>query len=782
MLVRADVPHMASSLSQKQEPREARKPRHAKNEARADGRLLPALKCLIVLYAFLAGLRTVADPDLGWQMATGRWIVQHRQIPSVDVLSYTVPGQPWIYPVASQLLLYLVHAIGGYALLSLLGATFCALCVWLLVRRGGLWTVALAAIAPSVIADRTMPRAAMFTTLLFASLLIVLWQHYETGRAPLWSLPVLMFAWANLHLGFIAGLALIAAYVGIEVLEMISPTRRSTALERLRGSWAWLLAACFATLVNPWGWGVYRGLTPFQQSAMKQYEFWTAEWAPLPLNWTAISSALSLHNSDGDIYVLLAAAAGGAIVASWRGRLGAAVLLAAAAWLGLRHVRYDALFAAIVVVVAGAVFTEATAQLAAALPANRNLLACRVVAVLIAAFAVLRVIDLVSGRAYLDLGERLAFGVGLSPQMPAGGARFLAGVNVGGNVFNTYDEGGFLSFAIGNRYPVYVDGRQFPFGPQLIIRADELSKAPPDSPEWQKEIAQYNISAIILPLARYNVLEYFPALDQFCHSELWKPVYIDESSAVFVRRGQKTLALPPVDCATVPLPAVPPTRTDRNAFDSWVNASAVLRSLGRSSEAMAANQKALVMFPTSAYARWNQATMFVQMGNFPAAEEQYRLAAEYDPQSNLVWANLGDLYEHQGKFNEAIVAWEKVSKLDPHPWKTLLPLGYVYLEAHRPEDARAAFQKFAAGLPSDPLSVLPPPIVARFLRGRAAVAGAIGDSVAAQRLEDQAWQVNPGSPEDWRQLAHIYASYGRATDAQRAEQRATTAASLDEKR
>ena len=51
------------------------------------------LQSLVVVHAFLAGQRTVADPDLGWQMATERWMIQRRQIPSVDVLSYSAHGQ-----------------------------------------------------------------------------------------------------------------------------------------------------------------------------------------------------------------------------------------------------------------------------------------------------------------------------------------------------------------------------------------------------------------------------------------------------------------------------------------------------------------------------------------------------------------------------------------------------------------------------------------------------------------------------------------------------------------
>ena len=66
----------------------------------------------------------------------------------------------------------------------------------------------------------------MFTVILFAAYLSILWQNYQTGQARLWLLPLLMIAWVNLHLGFVAGLAMIAAFVGIELLEMLFPGER----------------------------------------------------------------------------------------------------------------------------------------------------------------------------------------------------------------------------------------------------------------------------------------------------------------------------------------------------------------------------------------------------------------------------------------------------------------------------------------------------------------------------------------------------------------------------
>src|SRR5208282_3383595 len=53
---------------------------------------------LALAYAFVAGLRTVADFDVGWLLALGRYLVTHHAVPRTDVLSYTASGVPWIYP------------------------------------------------------------------------------------------------------------------------------------------------------------------------------------------------------------------------------------------------------------------------------------------------------------------------------------------------------------------------------------------------------------------------------------------------------------------------------------------------------------------------------------------------------------------------------------------------------------------------------------------------------------------------------------------------------------
>ena len=193
----------------------------------SDSRRCLCLALVALVYALLAGCRTLTDTDLGWQLATGRWLVQHHQIPSVDVFSYTASGQPWIYPV-------------GWGLSS---TPFTRLAIMLSCRGSSHSVCRNSCLAPPArfmgnggagdfggprIALRTTPRAEIFSVVSLAAFLTILWEHYETGRARLWLLPLMMVAWVNLHLGLTAGLGLLVGYVFLECTEMIWAGASST--------------------------------------------------------------------------------------------------------------------------------------------------------------------------------------------------------------------------------------------------------------------------------------------------------------------------------------------------------------------------------------------------------------------------------------------------------------------------------------------------------------------------------------------------------------------------
>jgi len=652
----------------------------------SDRRWFLLLAALALTYAFLANLRTVTDPDLFWQLASGRWVVQHRQIASTDVFSYTAQGQPWIYPVGSELLFYAVHRIGGYVLLSWLGAVASVGTLLLLLRRGSAATAAIAIFAAPIIAGRTGPRADMFSVVLFAAFLSILWENYETGRARLWLLPLLMVAWVNLHPGFVAGLALMLAFVGLDLLDMaVARESHATSLEKLKRALPFYAGTALATLVNPWGWNVYSELIR-QDRAMAVHAGSIAEWGRIPLNWIAASAILGLRNPRSTYYILLAIAVLAVWIAIWQRKLGAAILLLASIYASVEYARMSALAACVVVMVGGTLLSSSARQIESRMlaPNVRWILAAGLTG-LLAIVVALRCDDIIRNRNIYVWN----FGAGLGSRFPEGGAAFIEREKLPGEVFNTYNEGGYLTWRLGPARRDYLDGRALPFGSDIFQHERELLQSALDSEAWQREAAHYNINTILLPVNRFE--NDLGSLKYYCQSVNWRPVYLDETSAVFVRRTAQTEDLIrrfPVDCATAPLPAQTIVESRAGAFNQWANAASVLAALGRYSEALAASAKADSLNPDNAFVFWVRGNIDSNLGDGPAAERDYWKAVSLTPHESVMWFSLAHLYRQEGRRADAIQAEQRALNLSSSPQpREWLKLAVLYLETKQPQAA-----------------------------------------------------------------------------------------------
>jgi len=80
----------------------------------------------------------ISNPDLGWHLSAGRYIVEHGAIPRQDFLSWTKLGQPWMdFEWGTQLLYLGLFQIGGHTALWLFKAGVFLLllvCFWALLR------------------------------------------------------------------------------------------------------------------------------------------------------------------------------------------------------------------------------------------------------------------------------------------------------------------------------------------------------------------------------------------------------------------------------------------------------------------------------------------------------------------------------------------------------------------------------------------------------------------------------------------------------------------------
>jgi len=710
-------------------------------------RLVLALGGLALLYALGAGLRTVAEPDLGWQLAMGRHVVQRHAIPRHDVFSHTAAGREFIYPPFSGALLYLVYELGGYPALSWLGCLACVAATALLLAAGGaapgrVTCAMLATVAVPLITARAKPRADLFSTLLFAAVLVILWRHFQRRPSPLWLLPVILCVWANLHLGFIAGLVLMGLYVMMEVAELPWPSRRGAALAGLRAAAPWLGAGVAAPLLNSWGPRLYAAFSR-QNRIMEGIGSFVAEWSPTRLSAGTARAVLDWRNPDSAYLWLALVGLLAATAAVLQKRPGPALLILGSLFGSLYWVRFQALSAMVTVVTAGDLLSRdcglriADCGLPNAVERNpqseiRNpkfRLAGIAIFVLAGAFVGVRVADAVSNRAYLSAPDNVIFGPGVSHWYPERAARFIRREHLPPNLFNDYNIGGYLTWALWPEYRTSIDNRAVPFGPELFHLHRRLLSEPPGSPLWREQSERLGLNTLVVGISRYTGSAGFP-LRRFCASAEWRPVYLDETAAVFVRNRPENAAWIQrlgIDCGALQF-APPATRDKGRLYHFYMDGGWVLFLLGRDREALASLEQARTLFDADPQFYLIKGSMLQAGDRLAEAEAQYRASLRLR-ESEQAWYAIGQALAAQGRWAEAAEAIGRAARYASFPHEIYRVLGQVYLAMDRPREALDAFERAER---SNPYRALADPQAARFRDELAA-----GRAEAAKRLHQR---------------------------------------------
>jgi tetratricopeptide (TPR) repeat protein len=638
-----------------------------------------------------------------------------------------------------------------------------------------------------------MPRADLFTTVLFAAVLVLLARYYEGQQVRLWLLPVLLLLWVNMHHGFVAGLALMGAYVFSELCDLIFADRRAAAFARLRKAIPWLIASAAATLVNPWGFGIYRALSRQNKVTLPLTEF-IGEWSPVHFNSLALRQAFSPRDPASADWWMLALGAIAILVCIWKLRPGPAILLAALLYESIAHVRFQAVFAVLVVVLGGSLLPA----LAEFFPARQASVAkdkesppeqfisappralVLIVVILFALLATVRSYDLVSNRYYIESGQLYFFGPGESWWFPERAMDVLEREHLPANLFHAYDMGGFLTFRVGEKYPDFADGRFIPFAGPLFLEQKELSSALPDSAAWQKAADRWNINTIVFSLSRYAGLGSFP-LDAYCHSATWKPVYLDGVSILFVRNRPEyadLLSRLTIRCDTMQL--VPPPAALGNSwrgraerFNFLMNSASIYYLLSRDAEAFSALHEAAQLFPDESNLHLVTAQL-LQSSNRPAEAEQEYLRAIRALPGDAPWFALARLYNSEHRYPEAARCIKEAIPYSQVPYDRFRSLGHVYLSMNQPQDALDAFDQAERASPyRNDTTDLGKHFNAQIAEDRSRAYRALRNLPLAIAQQEFAVRLTPEDPTAWRTLADLYDADGNWAGAENARLQAT---------
>ncbi|HUO56752.1 MAG TPA: hypothetical protein VMV05_01105 [bacterium] len=482
--------------------------------------LIPLLMCFILTTLLSSTL--IRNYDLGTDLRTGQWILQHLAFPQKDEFTYTcnqndyLDGKP-LYQVAT----YAIYSAFGYSGISVLKTAFILvifMLMWFRIRltQCPSWLTVLLLFWAVIVTERRFNiRAEIWSWLLMSAILLILEKRNGGLASPLWLLPVLQWLWVNVEGLFILGWFLMATYL------LSSRFRRGTFDKRLLKYVAISLAV---SLLNPYGFKIFTlPLTYF-------FQFHNSANSDLvsPLQFLATQNLkvdwnIHIFLYFGFCFLLLMA-----FLLTFKSRKFHEWVLALT-FLGLSILGYRNI--PLFLIVGIPLLAESWGQLRPlallvtpkSLPAGKQ---TRFVPYLSAALLLLLCLRVGTGAYYISDRRiaRLGFGLDIE-NVPVGAAEFLSRNHLDGRIMNYIGMGDWLIWK--GPQPVFIDGRQ------QIISSDF----------YNQYLDSFNARGLIQLTALYQpqliALNYNDAVPWAVQLKLmpeWRLIYVDETFAIYAKR------------------------------------------------------------------------------------------------------------------------------------------------------------------------------------------------------------------------------------------------------
>ncbi len=456
----------------------------------------------------------VLGADIGWHLKVGEYIVRHRTFPHTGILSRTAVNRSWAaYSWGYEVLLSRFYAWWGLVGIGIFGTVLTlmvAFSIYWMTRRLSArfwrtWLLTAVGCYTSLLL-KMVPRPLFFSMALYCVVLLFVLEDNRRGKVQkLYWLPLVFLLWANLHIQFVYGLAIVGLLLAVVAAQELA--QRSgivpgflTPASLPAGQIAVVFAACvLATMIGPYTYHLYGVIFQYSQ-------------AQVPYAMVQELQRPSFRTYGDFARLLLAALAFYAVASQKKIDLFKLMLLMVTSFIGFRTMR-DAWFQCIAAIacLADASFSEARSE-----SPETPLQWGSVVA------AVVLVVTVFAGSVGFS---RSGIEGAMSGMFPVRAARFLQEHPQRGPLWNPFDWGGYLIWAL-PEYPVAIDGRTDLYGDRLEQLFHDTESGETD----YRSDPYFSDAGVAMLRTRMNlayILEDDPR---------YQKVYQDEVASVYVKR------------------------------------------------------------------------------------------------------------------------------------------------------------------------------------------------------------------------------------------------------
>lgn len=427
---------------------------------------LPALVLIALVMAswFVQMTFPIESFDFFYHLATGRWIVEHRSIPTHEVFSSTAKGTRWItHEWAVQVILYWLYrlvGIDGLLVIKSLWLTLTAGLLMLLGRRlkspPG-WTALLTALAAPCLAFRAFLRPHVVSWGFMAILLVMLYSGLPAARnRRMAAIAGLFLIWANCHSGFVFGLFVLGIFQASDFIRHLRKPTEGSHLHRFSGSFLPLGTAVVAALINPNTWHAF--IYPYLFMSHPELFRLVSELRPLSTPVFQGGWFIAI------VYGLFTAAALLYLLRLRQGSLRELILLAVFGFLGINSVRNVS--DAVLVILPGIMLHSGnwTGTLQPRIKALWRRIGASGGWLVAAGVAVFLFWTALGAGIPIDGMNRRHFGLGRKDSnYPTGAVEYIKKNDIKGNYYNTFAFGGYLLWELYPNPNNFIHGELFVF-------------------------------------------------------------------------------------------------------------------------------------------------------------------------------------------------------------------------------------------------------------------------------------------------------------------------------
>jgi hypothetical protein len=428
-------------------------------------------------------VQQLRDPDVWWHLAVGNLIRAHG-IPSHEPFTFLGAPNPWVgQQWAYEVLLSLMMQVGTWLAMLVMGLVGTAAFVVAVrtvprsVRVPGSF-LAFALLLSCLVGASVMGVRGQVVTVLGSALtLYVLMRWREGSTRAVWALPPLLLVWANLHAGFVNGIALcVVVGVSVVVWRLLQPG--AVPLARVRVLLLATVVGVAATLVNPAGVHIYPYIaSTFTNPTLTQG---ITEWmSPNFHDWW-----LRLFEFEAVLMVVLWAL-------SKRPDPIDVVLGIGAIAITLQAQRNLPIFAVVAAPQVARYGWAAWSSWRRTSRVRRTTLPAGPAFVAVAAIAVAVGVGNIAPEASASAAARSE-----ATRFPAAAATYVAAHFPGSRFYSTYEWGGYLAYRFPTQRVVYIYGESAVFGSARLERYLDIHLIRGD---WRNVLVSDGMSLAVVP-------------------------------------------------------------------------------------------------------------------------------------------------------------------------------------------------------------------------------------------------------------------------------------------